>query len=256
MVTISYQGRLANNIIQYLAGHIFSEKHNLFLKSKPFSSEGNFGEFFNFSNSSGEKIGKGFFLIDDNNFLDFLERDNIPDYHYHFVGFFQTLDFLSKYEKKIKNIFKLNYDQTENSSVFVHYRIGDIIDDRRMLPLEYFIDCLNISKPTNGYISSENLEHKNCITLMDKFNLKPFYGSPMETINFAKNFKKIILSEGTFSWLIGFLSDESQIYCNERDYKWHGKINMETWNKVSWDYRKDSIYNSRFLSYYSPIKMY
>jgi hypothetical protein len=255
MVTIEYQGRLGNNIIQYLAGYIFAKKHNFKLSTPPSSYSGNFGGFFKFKEFHGERVGDSLVVVNDENFLKLLESDSLGNNHYHFDGFFQTKQFLEKYKTDLLDIFTLHYENTPHDFVFVHYRIGDIIDDRRMLPLEYYKEALDKIKPKGGYISSENINHHFCTQLITEYKLTPYQSDPLSTINFAKNFNNIILSEGTFSWLMGFLSNSEKIYCNSRDYRWCGDINMSNWNNLSWDYCLESIYHSRFLSYYCPIKL-
>lgn len=256
MVTLKYDGRLSNNIIQYLIAYRFAEKNNLLLNVSPSTIYGNFGSFFNFESPKGSIVGSETIIVDDSNFLDYLTKDEVDPKHYHFQGFFQNKTLFEIDKKNIYNIFNLKNEKIEEDKVFVHYRIGDIINDRRMLPYEYYDDCLKQIGLYQGYISSDSINHPFCEKLIKKYNLIPYQNTPLETINFGKNFKNIILSEGTFSWLIGFLNKGENVYCNERKYKWHGDINMNDWKKVSWDYSEESIYNNRFLKYYSPIKLY
>ena len=255
MVTLTYNGRLGNNIIQYITAFLFAKKNNFFLNCKPKTNYGDFGEYFKLPISDGQIKGEEIVIVNDENYIKLFESKNLEIKHYHFEGFFQDKIFLEKYRKELLSLFELNYQKKDTNQVFVHYRIGDIIDDRRMLPIEYFYESLDKINPIGGYISSENLSHKFCIQLMKKYNLVEFQSDPLSTLNFAKNFDNIVLSEGTFSWLIGFLSSGKNIFCNERNYKWHGDINFSFWNKLGWDYDQSSIYNSRFLSYYSPTKL-
>jgi hypothetical protein len=62
------------------------------------------------------------------------------------------------------------------------------------------------------------------VKLSEKYNLMPYQDSPVGTINFAKNFDNLVLSEGTFSWWMGFLSKEANIYYPKGKVSWHGDI--------------------------------
>ena len=226
MVTIEYKGRLGNNLIQHLAGYYFSIKHNLKFNNHNKSFEG----LINYNNYIEGEIGSDIVNINDTNFITYLEMDNIEIKHYKFNGFYQTKDFLEKYENEIKSLLNINYSEVDDNSLFLHYRIGDIQLTQGFLPIEYYENILDNTKYDVGYIASDTITHEYCKRLINKYNLKPINYSPLETILYGKNFKNIILSEGTFSWWIGFLSDNSNIVCNNnREYKWHGDIFFDRW---------------------------
>jgi len=250
MVSIKYDGRLGNNLIQYLAAFFFAKKHNLKLNS---SSE-MWGNFFKENNINSGRIGSDFLEINDSNFIDFLEKKEVEDKHYYFNGFFQKKEFLQNNENKIKGLLNIGHTQINKDLVFLHYRIGDIQNDRRMLPVEYYEEALSNMNFNGGYISSDSINHKFCIHLIKKYNLIPINMNPSQVIDFGKNFNNIVLSEGTFSWWIGFLSQAETIICNKRDFFWHGDIFLDRWKKLSWDYTIETIFENYKLKEYKPKK--
>jgi hypothetical protein len=243
MVTLTYDGRLGNNLIQYVTSLFFAKKHNFYFKIPPNYASNNWDWLIKDYQINGI-IGKGTIEVNDDNFLTLLNMDNIEPKHYHFYGFFQLKEFFTKYEFEIKSLLNINHKSVNKDLVFVHYRIGDIENHRGMLPLEYYIDALENTKFNGGYISSDSLDHKNCTYLMKTYNLKAVHNlSPINTIYLGKNFNNLVLSEGTFSWWIGFLSEAENIICNKRDYLWHGDIFLDRWKKLNWDYNENTPIN-------------
>lgn len=226
MVTIRYGGRLGNNLIQYTAANIFSKKFKYKLATPATNNGLNFGEYFNLKGSDGKEFTHTEVIIDNHNFLNYLNKDEIPDSHYIFSDYFQIKDFIMEYEEKIKSEFNnLNKIKKNNNEVFVIYRIGDIENKKQMLPIEYYRECLKEIEFHTGFITSDSINHPNVVSLSNEFNLKIFNEPcPMKTIDFTRSFDKLVLSEGTFSWWAGTLSDASQIFYNERDRFWHGDI--------------------------------
>jgi len=235
MVTIEYGGRLGNNLLQYIAAYLFSNKFKLSLMTPPINNGLDFSRLFNFEKSEGEVIHSPNVFITNDNFLEYLNQNHIPKSRYTFSDYFQIKDFILNYEKKIVNCFKPIKNKIDE--VFVVYRIGDIINTSQMLPIEYYRECLNDLTFDCGYITSDTPNHPNVIKLCEEFNLKLYYNEcPITTIDFARQFNKIVLSEGTFSWWIGTLSQSDTIFFNERERFWHGDIFVnKNWIKKKYE---------------------
>jgi hypothetical protein len=242
MVTISYSGRLGNNLFQYIAAYIFAKKFNLKISSDIVANN------FNLPLLESGIVGDTKIDVDDSNFMCLLESDSLELAHYHFVGYYQIKEFILKYRHEIKSLFKLDYDNQDSDEVFISYRIGDLNGLRLMLPIEYYQDALSKLNFNKGYITSDSPDHPNVINLMREFNLEIYDASPLDTINFAKNFNNLILSEGSFSWWMGFLSKAENIYYNERSRFWHGDIFvLPEWKALKYDWSPECFNSNNQL---------
>ena len=158
-------------------------------------------------------------LITDDNFFNFLFTQIQPNKNIILCGYFQTNEFalyLHEYFREDiqqtgiiqNNIFKYRYKS--NNDAFVHIKLTDmmLVHD----PYKYYDLVLSTIKFENGYISCDNINNPLCQQLMNKYNLKHIKYNMVETIMFATTCNSIILSKGTFSWLIGMLSFYSTVY--------------------------------------------
>ena len=220
MITIAYKGRLGNILFQYAAAYIFAKKFDISLCSDISPNA------FNLPTYNGTRTIESTEVttVNDENFMSFIQKDWMPAVHYLFDGYFQLKDFILNYESEIRGLFNVQYTTVPDNNVFVAYRIGDIINQRQMLPVEYYREALQRINPQGGSITSDTPSHPNVLQLAQEFNLKIFQSDPSSTVDFGKNFNNIVLSEGTFSWWIGFLSRAENIYYNERPRFWHGDI--------------------------------
>jgi hypothetical protein len=235
-VSINYNGRLGNHLFQYVAAFIFAKKFNLSLNTIFFDDK------FKFPQLNGSVHVDNKLIVNDSNFLELLNSETIEPRHYIFDGFFQIKDFVLNYKNEIKSLFDLSYDEINKNEVFVMYRIGDIEGIRQMLPIEYYQDALNKISSKSGYITSDSPNHPNVIKLSKEFNLTIYNNTPSETINFAKNFNNLVLSEGSFSWWIGTLSNSKNVYYNQRERFWHGDIFVfPEWIPLYYDWDSECI---------------
>ena len=184
--------------------------------------------------------------LSDENFFLIMMGDN--EIHKNLIiknnSWFQTKDyciFLNEYfsiEKirgKIikKNAFKSRYKT--NNDVFIHVRLGDI-QDKGNNSFEYYNNILEKMKFDKGFISSDTIDSQICMKLIDKYKLSVINENEIKTIMFASTCNNIVLSGGTFSWLIGFLAFYSKYiyYPMDKKDKWYGDIFIfDNWIGIS-----------------------
>lgn len=248
-VSINYSGRLGNNLFQYAAAYIFAKKFNLNITSDVILTK------FNLPIICGDSFSSRVIDVDDNNFMGLLKSDMVEPAHYRFVGYYQLKEFILNYGDEIKSMFKLLPTHTFKDGVFVAYRIGDINGIRQMLPIEFYQEALRNIGTKNGYITSDTPNHPNVVQLMNEFNLTIYNNSDIETIDFAKNFDNLVLSEGSFSWWMGFLSNAKNIYYNERPRFWHGDIFVfPEWKPLKYDWDQTCVGVNNVLKCFDIIK--
>jgi hypothetical protein len=260
MVTIDYgnYNRLGNLMFNRVAAYIFAKKHNYLIeaadtlpwfKNKPSDPEPvntGFGE--NWcsikvrKDSGTKKFTDPVVHVHNGNYLELLESDKIPDARYHFSDYFQIKEFIVKYEKEIRDYFIYNINPRPKNEIFVAFRLGDAEFSRARLPRDYYNDALTRlynQGCKGGYITSENIDHPDVKYLSAKFSLKPYCNLiPLEKISFAKDFNNLVLSEGSFSFWIGFLSNAEKVFINDRRdvYAWHGDIFVNPkWTRLFYD---------------------
>jgi len=131
------------------------------------------------------------------------------------------------------NPFKENYNN--NNSVFIHVRLGDTISLGFSTDFNYYDKALSSISFDKGYISSDSIEDERCQKLIQKYGLEIYNDDEVNTILFASTNKYIILSSGTFSWLMGIFGFFSTIYYPKIKVKWHGNIFVfPQWNEIDY----------------------
>jgi hypothetical protein len=120
-----------------------------------------------------------------------------------------------------------------NNDTYVHVRLGDIVNIGLTHPIEYYEKAITLNSFKTGYISSDSIDHEVCKYLIKKYKLITINKNEISTILFASTCRNIVLSSGTYSWLIGFLAFYSKIIYPKIIKKWHGNIfiNRE-WSEI------------------------
>lgn len=236
-----HNGRLGNLFFVNMVIHFISLKINLKCRYKYFDKFKKLGVHF----FVGENEYTNDIVLDDSNFLNMIknetnEKTNIIINN---ENWFQTNDFviflnnyfeIPYYRNKIikNNIFKKRYNN--NNDVFIHIRLGDVKE--KVNNTEHYYDSI-LSKIIfdNGYIASDDIGSEICQNLIKKYNLFEVNKPEIETIMFGSTCNNILLSGGTFSWMIGFFAFFSkQIYYPFIENPWYGDIfNFKNWISVN-----------------------
>lgn len=238
--TIGTGGRFANHFFRNLAAHFIAKNNNLkFVYSYS-------RQFFNLGidlYKDGEQTHNEDFIITDDNFFELIKNNIKINKNINFKTcdmYAQTKDFAfyirdyiyaDEQKNKIieKNLFKQRYNN--NNDVFVHLRLGDMVEyNPGYIYYDWVLSNLKFDK---GFISSDLLTHPLCIALIKKYNLIPIVNTEVKTIMFASTCKNIILSHGSFTWVIGLLGFYSNIYFPKVQKWWHGDIFVfPEWNEI------------------------
>jgi hypothetical protein len=238
--TTGSNGRLGNQIIRNLAVSLLAEKFNLKVDyfNKDLINELGI-ELFN-----GENIYQDTIILDDYNYFYIYDHDNLNYNLYPNKDYFQTKEitnFLYDYlhTDKIKsniinkNSFKDRYNA--NNDLFIHIRLADV--SHHNPGIDYYMNTISTINFDNLYISTDEKTHDIIETLITRHpNAILIDCNEIVTIQFASTCKNIILSHGSFSAIIGYLSFFSKIYYPEyeTDKMWYGDMfSINNWIKCS-----------------------
>lgn len=238
MTTTSYNnGRLCNQIFRNIAVSIIAEKHNLHV---------NYANYDLISNElgirlfSGSNIYSTFNQLNDTNYFDIFNLDNI-DYNLDANNnFFQTndisnliFDYINKNKNNIieKNQYKSHYNN--NNDIFIHIRLTDV--SHYNPGINYFLNTIKQINHDKIYIASDDCNHDIVKTLIINYpDIIIIDYNEINTIHFGSTCKNVILSHDSFSCIIGYLSFYSNIYYAEYNLMWYDDIfSNKNWIKIN-----------------------
>ena len=214
MITINYRGRLGNNLIQYAAGSILAGKTGLSLGTKPEFRNNNFGEVFSLQTIDGVCYDKTIEL-NDKTYYDHLNNPE-PNTGYILNGFFQDGRLLCDYREQILDLYKLpeSKESVDSDDLFIACRLGECLKGRRTYcSMRYIKDQLKASRHMydTAYITSDTITHPPLKRLIEKYDLTVYQDRPINKILFGAEFNNLILSAGSFSYWMAYLSNANNV---------------------------------------------
>jgi hypothetical protein len=238
--TTSKNGRLGNQIIRNLSVSILAKKHNLkvdYCNKELIEKLGI--ELFSGTNSYSTTKA----LTDDNYFIVY-DSNNVnynlnPNNNYFqtkkitnlLYNYLQTPNIKSNIINN--NEFKERYEN--NNDLFVHIRLTDV--EKFNPGIMYYIKAIKNINFDNLYISTDDENHNIIFKLKELYpSLQLIILDEITTFKFASTFKHIILSHGSFSAVIGYLSFFSNVYYPEYESHkiWYGDMfSIDNWIKLS-----------------------
>jgi len=230
-------GRLGNQIIRNLAVSLLAEKHNLkvnycnhelihHLGINLFSGKKNYPTIQNLTDTN-------YFTIYNSNLTSNINAND------HYLQTKEITNFLYYYLQQIKssiilkNPFKERYKN--NNDAFVHIRLTDAAQYNP--GIKYYIHAINNIKFDKLYISTDDINHTIIKELLQLYPSSELINlDEITTFQFSSTCKHIILSHGSFSAVIGYLSFFSNVYYPEYDLekkRWFGDMfSIHNWVKL------------------------
>lgn len=227
--TIHSNGRFANQFFRNMCAHFIAKINNIRFTYSNFKEFQSLGiDLF----AHGINTYKAIRVFDDETFVSYIKNNTIIHANIcvnHMYA--QTNEFANmlrfyfhqptqKNQILFANPYKERY--SNNNDAYIHVRLGDI---KQFNPgFQYYDSVLKNLSFEKGYISSDSIDDEICANLIKKYNLNIVALNEVQTIQFATTCKYIILSHGTFSWLIGIFSFFSSVYYPKVKNAWHGDI--------------------------------
>jgi len=237
--TTGNKGRFGNQFIRNLAVSLIAEKYNLnvdYYNKDLFNRLG-------INLFSGINTYNNIQSLTDNNYFTIYNCDNLNYDLNPNDAYFQTKEFTNfLYNHLHKDIIKSNIIEknpfnkryNKNNDLFIHIRLTDA--DIWNPGITYYINAIKNINFDNLSISTDEPTH-NIITLLLQLypTARVFCFDEIHTFQFASTCKHIILSHGSFSACIGYLSFFSNIYYPEYelDKIWYGDMfSIDNWIKL------------------------
>ena len=235
--TTGKNGRLGNQIIRNLAVSLIAEKYNL--KVNYFNKE--LINKLGIDLFSGESVHNKMHDLNDDNYFTIYNGDSLNYNLNPNEAFFQSKDISNLLYNYLhtdtvkSNIIEKNPFNYENNNLFIHVRLTDAA---RFNPgVKYYLTTINNINYDNLYISTDDKNHSVIRSLLKLYpNATLIDYDEITTIQFASTCKHIILSHGSFSAVIGYLSFFSTVYYPEYEFDkiWYGDMfSIKNWIKCS-----------------------
>jgi hypothetical protein len=262
----SYKKNLGNKLFIYSCSRIISDlldydlicPDNSLIRRE--NQETNQYEVLNFPFGSilgRKKITSPIMVINDNDIATLGSIENLINQfqnHKFFVKtYFSKYDYIKPYKSMVREYFKsLILPKRQNNDLVIMLRNSNDAGNF-MLPDKYYLDIIEKETFDTLYIS---LDHKNRhLSLLNKLKIyNPIIidGNILEIFSQITSFKKIIASQGTFSFWACFLSNSEKIYWpmtndgpNSNNQTWGSLVNLKVDDEDRYEHIKvENIYTN------------
>lgn len=238
--TVRTSGRFCNHLIRNIFVSILAEKSNLVVDYSYHKQIEDLG----INLFVGRMFYPVYVILNDQNFMNYVKTNTQLRVQYTLGEntYFQTKEgsnFLFNHFQTVlksgiidKNKFKDRYEN--NNDVFIHVRLGDVADKNP--GFEYYNKVLSAIQFDKGYLSSDSPDHPICQQIIQTFpNITIIKFNEVETMMFGSTCKHVVLSHGSFSACIGYMSFFSNVFypCYEKDKIWYGDMfSIDSWNCI------------------------
>lgn len=238
MITVEYGGRFGNILVQCAAGYVLAKKLGWSFKPVTVAETNHKGnpyvvdttKMINVSEltSSSERVFDNTIVLADDfkmgrrlkkeegaqDYFEYLDKE--PSSNYLVRGFYQDSRLLCDYREDVIELYGNNNlePKPDPDDMFIHARFGDTLDlVRTYCDAQYIQRQLESDrkKYRNIYLSTDSIDYDPICDLIKKYDLIPYRNNPVDTVLFGKNFNNLILSAGSFSYWIGYLSSAKNI---------------------------------------------
>jgi hypothetical protein len=224
MVAVKYMGLFGNKLYEYCLGRIIAEHLGYKLDAAPipgFTSTGQTVDGLDYSDGpieelAGQKIDLAAVL------------DNRTPRKIILRGYFQRYEYFQPHKDLIRNRW-LVPDRPppplhSDREIVLHVRRADYIQQGWAAPFEFYETVLDLAGCDRAYVVTDAPKDP-FFRRFKKYHPVIVSNSQMEDFAFLRSFKKMVISESTFSWWAAFLSDAEAVYVPQSENGiWSGKM--------------------------------
>lgn len=236
--TTPHNGRLGNQIIRNLAVSFIAEKNDLYVDYASHSLITQLG----IPLYIGKRAYDHTIYLTDDNYFSIYQSPSVMSNLYPNENYFQTREIMHliyehlrsvpiKYSIVDKNPFKMRYNA--NNDLCIHIRLTDVAHHNP--GLQYYLKTVESISFDQLYITTDDKHHPIVKEIHRLYPNAIFLDTDLvNIIQFASTCKHVVLSHGSFSAMIGYLSFFSEIHYPEYDLNkiWYGDMfSIPEWNR-------------------------
>ena len=223
-IEIEYDGRVGNNIFQYVFARLLAVKNGLFLKTEfPHQEilrttkheEGDIFESPVMNIENGGLYNSRQVRISKDNLYQILNKP-LDKARYLIVGNFEDSSLYNYNEELIKSFFHLDKIEKNTEDIVVNIRLGgDFSYLGLILRPKWYLNILEKETFKKLYIVGSRPDEQY-LKFFKKYNPIIVETDPVNDFHFIRKFDKIICSNSTYCWWAAFLSEASRIYISNK----------------------------------------